>query len=178
MLMRTNFLTLFVTTLCLFVMGCSKEDGAEKTIVPSATSINEDWQGLHIYYYITNSSGTTTNEFQYGEDIVLHLHVTNNTDTDFIVNDLPEFLKKAFLVYNSDDSFVAPAYDAMHEKFELVVIPAHTEKSWQYAWIDDGSQNSSSPYMKIQKRSPLAKGTYYTTLSMNNSQEKLYFIIK
>ena len=176
--MKKTFLAIFIPVLCLFIIGCSKEDSAERTIVPSATSINADWQGLHFHYYVTNSSGITTNEFQYGDDVVFHLHVTNNTDTDFIGEELHDFLKNTFLVYNSDDSFVAPAYDAMHEKFELVVIPAHTEKSWQYAWIDDGSHNSSSPYLKIQKRSPLAKGTYYTTLSMNNSQEKLYFIIK
>lgn len=82
--------------LCLFVIGCSKEESSERTIVPSTTSINADWQGLHFHYYVTNSSGITTNEFQYGDDVVFHLHVTNNTDTDFIGEELHDFLKNSW----------------------------------------------------------------------------------
>ena len=85
--MKTNSIYQLSILLILFLalVGCSS-DSSEESII----------------YHLTDKNGKETTVFDYGDEMLIELIITNTTDHTLQFDDESDFIKNAVVVYNSE----------------------------------------------------------------------------
>lgn len=128
-------------------------------------------------YRLKNESGIETTNFKMGENLIIELSVTNNTDNDIMVSDEASFMTTAFVVYNKAGEQVGAAYDACPEVLHGIILEAHKTYIWSYPWLLNPAVTSSHPFMKLYDKAPLPPGEYMTEyiFTQQNKKQTIYF---
>ena len=103
-------------------------------------------------YHVLDKNGHETSVFNYGDEMVFELVVTNTTSQALKVEDRLELIGSAFIVYNSEGDMFNP-------------IPSHA-LILHSETIEPGKQFRNVliwPWDTV----PLPKGKYYSTYTLN-----------
>lgn len=90
--------SIFPLSLLIFLFtilfGCNSDSSEEP--------VSFDGKETAIIYHLLDKNGKETTIFSYGDKILFELIVTNTTNHTLIFDDESDFVKKVFVVYNSE----------------------------------------------------------------------------
>lgn len=151
--MKKKLFVLIGVLLTIISAGCSKDGDSE---------INDS--EVKTIYHVLDKNGQESSVFNYGEEILFELIITNSTSHTLHYDDL-NFINGAFIIYNSEGQIFNP-----------IVSQAFIYRDFPIT-IASGEQFSSRliwPWILV----PLPAGRYYSTCTFNIDElsNKMYTI--
>ena len=156
--MKKCNLTYVVLCLIACLCSCSSDDKEEKAI---------DFE-----LQLCTLQGTSTREFNYGENVVFDLSIRNNSNNDITygIKDADIiFDENLFCVYSKNGNTIGLPWTGMYCEYsgqQTFVIPANSVKRIRCAWNMCEDINPSHPLCKGEDNILLPSGDYYTKFNI------------